>query len=1050
MPNCPRCGLSYTPADKRCSRCGGELPVIEPVLEPVETGPALRPAKEVAAHVPERDQIDRAGFVGDYAILAELPTIKGFGTTQIVQKDGQKYLLKHLVLLQASDQLSYYCEVFQEECRFLQRLVHYGLPSVVEFCAQDAEFHLLLTYSEGTSLLGQIYPNAKPGDLTTLGEPELSSLDRVAHWARQLADILLLLHTQIPFPVLHRNLSPDAVIITRAGGDVRLIDFGLLRSFEAILSDTHQVPPLEFGPFADPVLTSPQDANVRSDVFSYGRILDFLLTGIVPASREAPPAVATSSNYATSDPRFQELANVAIRCCQPSPEDRYENRAAIVEDLTELDRGTAMADTEEIQCVCGHSNRPSARFCNLCGRPLHVQDTDDSMTAVPIEITYDEDAHNELLASYQQSQFARLNHFRLREMLDETQSDPGFDTLLCLDALPQVSRDLPHQQEAALRVLKQMRGRALLADEVGLGKTIEAGIVLKELLQRQLIENILVFCPVQLLGQWQSELYDKFDELFLVVGRNIDTTLAWYCPRLIAPYRITEHRFHAEEMLAHQYDLVILDEAHHLNEPHNWKALRTIQNLRKKYFLLLSATPMHNDLRELYNIVTLLRPGHFEDWERFKERFVDERLRVAKGDFRDKKLVARLLEGGILINDEEDHNYAYFGSDIRGDLQLEERLERIRDDSEIEMAPVLEVWEQSQRSPARPKNTVVLRDFLHQVMVRNIRSEVAKDYPFPKRKAHLYELEMSPKATEFYSCFRASYQQGLKNVRNRRLLYEMGELVERLCSSPAAFREAVRHLRRRTKRRLLKGFVKELGQFAADYPHELVEPKIRTALDLAQQYVANGHKVLIFSQFNETACHVYREACQTDLAQSCFLYDELAHHQEKAQSLREFFKARAGVLFCPGEASEGLNLQYASVMINLDLPWDPMKIEQRIGRIQRIGGHEEVVIINLVLGGTIEEQIIKILEQKIHMFESVIGKVEEIIGNLSDADDFRAMICNLYLDREEEDQDGEVLAPQDRIDKALDEAIERSSSQESENILTSIFLDFSDEEDDEW
>jgi len=678
---------------------------------------------------------------------------------------------------------------------------------------------------------------------------------------------------------------------------------------------------------------------------------------------------------------------------------------------------------------------------------LRVQDIDDSMTAVPIEITYDEDAHSELLASYQQSRFARLNHFRLREVLDEAQSDPGFDTLLCLNALSQVSKDLPHQQEAALRVLKQMRGRALLADEVGLGKTIEAGIVLKELLQRQQVENVLIFCPVQLLGQWQSELYDKFDELFLVVGRNIDTTLAWYCPRLIAPYQITEHRFHAEEMLAHQYDLVILDEAHYLNEPHNWKVLRTIQNLRKKYFLLLSATPMHNDLRELYNIVTLLRPGHFEDWERFKERFVDERLRVAKSDFRDKKLVARLLEEGIIINDEEDHNYAYFESDIREELQLEERLGRIRDDSKIEIEPVLEVWEQSQRSPARPKNTVVLRDFLQQVMVRNIRSKVARDYPFPKRKARLYELEMSPKATEFYSRFRTFYQQGLENARNRRLLYEMGGLVERLCSSPAAFREAVRHLRWQTKRQLPKGFVRELQQFAANYPHELVEPKIRTALDLAQRYIANGHKVLIFSQFNETACHVYREALRTDLGQSCFLYDELAHHQEKAQSLREFFKARAGVLFCPGEASEGLNLQYASVMINLDLPWDPMKIEQRIGRIQRIGGHKEVVIVNLVLRGTVEEQIIKILEQKIHMFESVIGKVEEIIGNLSDADDFRAMVCNLYLDREEEDEDGEVLAPQDRIDRALDEAIERSSSQEGENILTSVFLDFSGKDD---
>jgi len=257
-------------------------------------------------------------------------------------------------------------------------------------------------------------------------------------------------------------------------------------------------------------------------------------------------------------------------------------------------------------------------------------------------------------------------------------------------------------------------------------------------------DGVLIFCPVQLLGQWQSELYEKFDEIFLVFERDIDTNLAWHCPRLIVPYGIAQQRLHIEEMLRHRYDLVILDEAHCLNYAENWRILRTMKNLQKKYFLLLSATPMHNSLEKLYNIITLLRPGHFDDLKRFKEQFVDP----------------------------EDET--------------------------------------------RPRNTEESRRYLQEVMVRNSRRQVVIEYPFPERDASTVPLTLEPPAMAFYSKFRDFYRRSLANAGSRQFLLRMGEIVERLCSSPDAFREPINLLRRDryAQKHLKEDFIRKLEDFA--------------------------------------------------------------------------------------------------------------------------------------------------------------------------------------------------------------------------------------------
>ena len=188
---------------------------------------------------------------------------------------------------------------------------------------------------------------------------------------------------------------------------------------------------------------------------------------------------------------------------------------------------------------------------------------------------------------------------------------PGFDRLITLDA--NTIKELPHQIEVAKRVLRHMGGRAILADEVGLGKTIEAGIILKELLVRGLARRVLILTPASLVMQWQGELESKFFERF---ATPTDPEEWQHAAKAIASYDRARSARHAKQILRHRWDLVIIDEAHKVKN-HRTAAYRFLQQIDRNYLLLLTATPLQNDLRELYNLVTLLRPGQLGTWHDF-------------------------------------------------------------------------------------------------------------------------------------------------------------------------------------------------------------------------------------------------------------------------------------------------------------------------------------------------------------------------------------------------------------------------------------------------
>src|ERR1041385_6982237 len=202
--------------------------------------------------------------------------------------------------------------------------------------------------------------------------------------------------------------------------------------------------------------------------------------------------------------------------------------------------------------------------------------------------------------------------YELRREAERIALVPGFDRLITLDA--NAIKELPHQIDVAQRVLRDMGGRAILADEVGLGKTIEESIIYKELAIRGLARRALILTPASLVGQWQGELEEKFFERFDTPTDPDD----WQrVTKAIISHDRARARRHAEEILRHRWDLVIVDEAHKVKS-HRGATYQFIERIERDFILLLTATPLQNDLRELYNLITLLRPGQLGTWDEFK------------------------------------------------------------------------------------------------------------------------------------------------------------------------------------------------------------------------------------------------------------------------------------------------------------------------------------------------------------------------------------------------------------------------------------------------
>ncbi|HQZ69579.1 MAG TPA: DEAD/DEAH box helicase, partial [Planctomycetaceae bacterium] len=250
------------------------------------------------------------------------------------------------------------------------------------------------------------------------------------------------------------------------------------------------------------------------------------------------------------------------------------------------------------------------------------------------------------------SEFSPTNNLATREQLQlhlthaRLQLLRGFDELLCLEGLTGVEH-LPHQIETVRKVMRRFRGRVLLADEVGLGKTIEACLLLREYLLRRLIKRVLILVPNPLVSQWHEELSSKFHLDFSIAPRTATSSLDEFWAthdRVLVSTSFARSGRRPQAIASTPWDLVIVDEAHHCRNRAT-KLWKLVNSLQRRHMFLLTATPVQNNLVELYSLLTLLEPGHLKTEADFKKQF------VTRGNPRDPRNRHRLrdLLGEVMI-----------------------------------------------------------------------------------------------------------------------------------------------------------------------------------------------------------------------------------------------------------------------------------------------------------------------------------------------------------------------------------------------------------------
>lgn len=545
----------------------------------------------------------------------------------------------------------------------------------------------------------------------------------------------------------------------------------------------------------------------------------------------------------------------------------------------------------------------------------------------------------------------------------------------------------PHQVSVAMRTLAKSQARMILSDEVGLGKTIEAGLILKELRARGVLDRVLVISPAALVTQWQQELSRKFNEHFVYADsdwiranqqqRGPDAN-PWSSGRnLICSLQFARGDRQSELIAAAPWDLVIVDEAHHARRHRDGanKGYELLELMRDRVpgMLLLTATPMQLDDYELYSMVELVEPGLFADYEDFHAS------RSEMAALNEHMSWLHLPAGP---NDRSHELYEFLRA-----CGAPHEIVVLRPDRPAERAALISWFERQHR--------------LSEALVRNRKAEVggftqrvARRIPVqPSQAEQDLELAVHDYIRRMY---RASPAQGLVLVTFRKILASSTDALanaferraNRLLDRALEDQEALTDdidvaasvdavLTADSER--VEAEVAELEVLAAQ-ARNAPDSKLE-GLDRALQQVFETNpdeKVLIFTQFIGTL-EMIRERLAENHRVVTFHGGMSIHEKDQAA---QAFKGDAQIMVSSEAGGEGRNFQFCHVLINYDLPWNPMKVEQRIGRLDRVGQENDVYIYNFELRGTLDAQILDVLENRIQIFTETVGALDPILGNV--------------------------------------------------------------------
>lgn len=546
-----------------------------------------------------------------------------------------------------------------------------------------------------------------------------------------------------------------------------------------------------------------------------------------------------------------------------------------------------------------------------------------------VQLSFDRSWHEDFLHKIENDgPWANWDMYQLAWQAEKHLAIPAFKGLQAPKHLPHVQL-LPHQTETARRVVEDMNGKAILADEVGLGKTIEAGLILKEYMIRGLAKKVLILVPASLVSQWANELNQKF---FIPAVPQKKSYVWEQCDVVVSSLDTAKRQPHCDLIYEQNYDIVIVDEAHKLKN-RKTKNYAFIRGLKKRFCLLVSATPVQNKPEEIFNLISLLKPGHLGSLESFEE------------DFRS------------------------------GEREL--------------------------------KNEQKLRRLIDKVMVRNRRSHTG--LPWPKRHVESVKITMNEQE-------RALYDAAWEFTAHSAGPFLTMTLQREICSSrEAALLTLQKMINKENLSEESRAAIQQLGDKI-----EAVQQnsKAEKALELIEKIEG---KVIIFTEYRATQIYLQWFLKQHDITSVPY---RGGFKRSKKDWMRQLFQNHAKVLIATEAGGEGINLQFCQHIINYDLPWNPMRIEQRIGRIHRIGQEHDVTIYNFATENTVEEHILHLLYEKIHLFESVIGEIDEILTKL-DMANIEKTITDIFAHSQ---SNGEVKVKMDNLSSLLE--FEQSTREE--------------------
>lgn len=560
-------------------------------------------------------------------------------------------------------------------------------------------------------------------------------------------------------------------------------------------------------------------------------------------------------------------------------------------------------------------------------------------------------ANEEQLSSSGSTMQYDENYLRYVTLLSKIKNETagGFLSSLASGIIP-----LPHQLHVLNRAMETNNIRYILVDEVGLGKTIEAGMIIRELKSRGLVSRILVVCPTGLVTQWASEMQEKFHEKFQVIlPSDYDTIrrltdnddVYGQFDQVISPMDsikpIEKHAGWSEEkvekyneeriysIINSGWDLIIIDEAHRVAGSSGEVARYKLGNLLAQaspYLLLLSATPHNGKTEPFLRLIRLL------DADAFPNAKSIVREQVAPFLIRTEKREAIDNNGNLLFKNRITH-LVTISWDERNNLQ--------RELYEMVSSYVAKTYNKALRN--RKKNMCLI--FLLIIMQRMVTSSTAAIRQSLERRLNvLLEQRTCVGNLREEDLDELNIEDGVEDALEA-ISLDMELEIEEL---------------------------KQIISLAKQAQFQNQDAKVEPLLNEIDAILSEDRtqKVIIFTEF--VATQTYLQELLVNRGYTVTILNGGMSIDERNAAMQEF-KASTSIFISTDAGGEGLNLQFANIIINYDLPWNPMKIEQRCGRVDRIGQQRDVHIYNFIVGETVENRVREVLEEKLSVILKEMG-----------------------------------------------------------------------------